>query len=68
MTDKNQLLSPKQGRLLNESFNEAMNRTELITEILKITGYKRSVDPDVVAKIKRALDKYEKSKTLKRMK
>lgn len=37
-----------------------MNRTELVTEILKLTGHKRSLHPDVNFGIQRLLDKYDK--------
>ena len=37
-----------------------MNRTELVTEILKLTGHHRSLHPDVNFGIQRLLDKYEK--------
>ena len=38
-----------------------MNRTELVTEILKLTGHHRSLHPDVNFGIQRLLDKYEDS-------
>lgn len=37
-----------------------MNRTELVTEILKLTGHKRSLHPKVHFGINRLLDKYDK--------
>ena len=38
-----------------------MTKTELVTEILKITGYHRSVNPEIWMPISRLIDKYEKS-------
>lgn len=38
-----------------------MDRTELITKILKLTGHKRSLHPDVHFGLNRLLDKYEQS-------
>lgn len=38
-----------------------MNRTELITQILKLTQHKRSVNPEIVTGLQRLLDKYEQT-------
>ena len=39
-----------------------MSRTELVTEIMKLTGHKRSLHPDVNFGIQRLLDKYDSAK------
>lgn len=45
-----------------------MKRHELITEILKLTGHKRSLHPDVHFGIDRLLRKYEEARPIEREK
>lgn len=45
-----------------------MNKTQFVTQILQLTGYKRSIHPDITFAIHDLLDKYEKSEQVDRTK